>query len=315
MDFAIRSRVLEPKDKPERLSLSERFQQKIDEDQRAKQADIEAQRNAAAEQRQRDDLRTLTGLEIPVNRSSSNHKETIIHPIGRKNVKNWSDLPELDTRHMTSLSAKQNPLPSPPLSGISQFPPSKPKSRYPYGRSESELITELQAELGCQKNYIERLEVDLKSVKQEVQRLRTERDQVQQEHLEAIRHNEKEVAANLNEQVAKLVQLVEDARKRERQLEIEVDEGRSQERDLMHQLDEIRRQNVRLIDEIEVLKSPRSPKSPPSSCSRSKDKKAKRASSSRGGSRPEKTRYEFSVRRGERFSTAALCKGFVNSLA
>lgn len=322
MDFAIRSCVLEPKDDPERLSLGKRFQQKIDEERRAKQAGIEAQKNATAEQRNaaakrrlRDDLPTLPGPDIPVNRSPSNHKETIIHPIERKNEKNRSDLPELDMGHMASPSVKQNSLPSPPLSGTSQFPPSKPGSRYPHDRSESELIPQLQAELGWQKDYIKRLEVDLKSVKHEVRRLRTERDQVQQERLEAIRHNEKKVAADLNEQVAQLVRLVEDARKRERELEIEVDEGRSRERDLTHQFDEMKRENVRLVGEIEVLRSPKSPESPPSSDSRPKDKKAKRASSSRGGSRPEKTRFEFSVRRGERFSTAALCKGFVNSLA
>ncbi len=306
-------------DDPEALSISRRYQRKIAEELKAKQAEVEDKKYAEAEERRRYDLRTLSGLELTTNTHSSTKTETISRPTQSKNVKDRSNLPELDTRDMASLSMAPKPLPSPPFSDINHVPPSKPESRYTRPRNESELISQLQTELCSQQNHIDRLKEDLESTKHEVKRLRSERARVELAHLEAIQHNDKEAVANLEEQVSRLVRLVESTRKRERELEDEVDEGRSRERNLRQQLEEMRREKVGLMDEIQILKSPRSlvesPRilePPPSYESRPK---SRRASSSRGESRPERKKYEFSVRKGERRSSATLFTSVVSSFA
>ena len=315
MSFASPPTVLRRMDDPSNLPLSKRFERKITEEIRSKQADIEARKSEAAEDRRRHDLQTISGLELTTIRRSSNKEETGSQSTQRRNAKNQSDLPELDTRHTAPLPVKPGSLPSPPLSGISQVPPSKPESRYTRPRSESELISQLQAELSHQQNYSERLEKDLASTKHRLERLRAEYDEAEQEHLEAIRQNDKEPTANLDERVSQLARMVEDARKRVRELENEVDEGRSRVRDLRDQLDEARREKVGLMHEIQILKSPRSPESTPGFDSHPKDIKAKRAPSGRGGSKREKKKHEFSVRKGERHSSATLFTSVVKSFA
>ena len=294
------------------LPLSTRFQQKITEESNAKKANVEAQKLAAAEDRRRHDLRVISGLELTVDERSSGKTEPDPQHSKYKRDKNRRDLPELDTRHIAPIPLRPAPLPSPPHSSISQVRSSHSEDRCTSPQTESKLVLQLQADLGHQRTHIERLEKDLESTKYEVSQLRTEREKIQQEHLEAIRRNEKEVAVDLKEQVAQLVQLLEDTRKRERSLENEVDEGRSRERLLTRQLDESRREQVALTNEMEALKSARTPvtsDSPP------KDNRARRTSSSRGGSKQEKTKFEFSVRKGERHSSAVLLKSAIQSRA
>ena len=314
-------------DNPTKPSVGKRFQRKIHEELKAKQADIEARRIAAAEHRRRKEVGNIPGLEIPDNKCSGKKIETSIQPAPKSHVKNWSDLPEIDTRHMDSMPMKPTSLPSPPLSGIIPGSRSQPESTNGCPESESEIISQLQAELGRQRTRIERLEENLKSKEQEVDHLSAERDQVEKEQLEAIAHNDKDTVANLDEQVSQLLRLVGDARKerreleqeadsarrRVRELENEVEERRSSEQALRRQLDEVRCEKVGLVDEIEVLKSPRSLESTIGSTVPPTNNKAKRVFSNRGGPRAEKTRY-FSVPRGERFTTVALCKGVANSL-
>ena len=315
-------------DEQRKLSVGRRFQRKINEELKAKEADIEARRVTAAEHIRREEIGSISGLEIPDNKCSGNNMQTSIQPNHKKHVKKWSDLPEIDTRHMDSIPRKPTPLPSPPLSGIIPVPQSRSEYKHSSPQSESKLMSQLQAELGHQRNRIERLERNLESKEQEVNLLSAERDKVEKEQIEAICHGDKERIANLNETVSHLLRLlddarqkrrelekeVDDARRRVRELENEVDERRSLEQDLRRQLDEVKCEKVGLIDEIGVLKNSRSPESVPDSHFSKNVNKAKKAYSSRSGLRAEKTRY-FSVPRGERFTTVALCKGVVNSSA
>ena len=311
-------------DDSEKLSVGKRFQRKILEELKAKQADIEARKIAPEEE-----VGNISGLEISANKCSGKNMAAPIQPTYKKREKDRCDLPEIDTRYMASMPMKPTSLPSPPLSGIIPIPRSQSESKYSSPQSESELISQLQAELGRQRSRIERLEHNLGLKGQEVDHLLGERDKAEKEQLEAIGHNiDKKVIADLNERVSHLIQLVEDARqkrrelekevdkarRRERELENEVEERRSREHELRRQLDEVRSEKVGLMDEIEVLKSPRSPESIPGSDSLQNGNKAKRAPSSRGGLKVENRRY-FSVPRGERFTTVALCKGVVNSSA
>lgn len=299
---------------PKTLSVGRRFQHKIAEELSAKQAEVEAQKVAAAEQRKRHDLRILSGLEITANERSSDKTATTSQSTQSKSVKDGSDLPELDTRHVASLSIKPEPLPSPPFSGVGQVPERKLGSRCTSAWSESELLLQLQADISCQQDHIEKLKEDLQSTKHKVRLLRSERDKAEQEYDQAIQHNGKHVIAK-EEQVSRLERLIEKTREKARDLENKIEEGESREWDLRQQLNKSRRENAGLISEIENLKCPRSPDASPSSERRPQRNKARRSSSSRGGSMPGKTKYEFSVPKGERRTSATLLKSAISSFA
>ncbi len=300
---------------PKTLSVGRRFQRKIAEEFSTRQAEVEAQKSAAAEDRLRHDLRRLSGLELAAHERPGNRTEITSQLKQSKNVKDRSDLPELDTRHTASLSMKPEPLPSPPLSGIGQVPPTKLGSRYASPQGESELVVQLQINISYQQDHIEKLKEDLQSTRHEVRHLRSERDRVEQEHDQAIQQNDKDIITKHEEHVSRLERQLEKTREKARDLENKVEEGESREWDLRQQLSKVRRENSGLVSEIEVLKSPRSPETLPSSESRPQGNKARRSSSSRGMSKPGKTKYEFSVPKGERRTSATLLKSAISSFA
>lgn len=300
---------------PKALSVGKRFQKKIAQELSTKQAEVEAQKSAAAEDRRRHDLRILSGLEPIAHEPPANRTEITSQRKQSKDVKDRTDLPELDTRHTASLSIRPEPLPSPPLSGVGQVPPTKLGSRYGDPKSESELIMQLQIDISYQQDHIEKLKEDLQSTRQEVRHLRSERDKVELEQHQAIQQNDKEIITKLEEQVSRLERQIEKTRQKVRDLENNVEEGESREWDLRQQLSKVRRENSGLVSEIELLKMPRSPETLPSSKSPPQGSKARRSSSSRGMTKPGKTKYEFSVPKGERRSSATLLKSAISSLA
>ena len=294
-----------------RRPLSQRYQEKIAEEESAKQADADARKSAAREQRQRIGV---LALEPDFNKCLNDNIEHTNHPTTLQHRRKPSDLPEVDTRRMPSLPVRPAPFPSPPISSISPIQSRQHESRYASPGRENALISQLQSDLGCHKTHVEKLEKDLLSTKNEIKILRDERDALRQAHIEAIRKNDREQITNLKEQISHLSQELDDSRKRERTLEDEVDEGRSRERDLRDQLNALKRERVDLTHEIDPPRSPRSPMVWSCPESRPPENEARQTISSRRGPKLEK-KYEFRVGKGRRCSSATLVKSYIQSRA
>jgi len=242
---------------PRRPSVTTRFELKIAEEARAKEAKARAQK-LLDEQRRRADLEDLPGLKVRQEDFVNGYPERS-HRAETARSRRWRE--DTDKEVVVPWQSSwpdPQPCAAPPIpiyqESVHEI---SPASREPLtGRqdlpTDNLAIQKLQADLDRERSHVRKLEHDLRSTAQQVELLRAERDEAACQHRQAVYADAKAEAARLEAQVVELKRLCEDSVQEKRRLEDEIERGRSRELELNRQLENARREKRQLEDEIEL---------------------------------------------------------------